>query len=517
MNDIIKRVQKMNYFPAYSARVFIVLFLALSFIYGYHNILFKPPQGLHLWRQADCLSMTKNFYEDNLPFFEPAVHNLGRDGTGKTVSDFPLIYYSVAKLWKIFGPHEFIFRGIVLILFFFGLLALLKLIENILKDSVLALISVLLLFTSPTLAYYANNFLMNVPAFSLALLGLYFFFRYYHTSSEKYFYFLLICYTLGGLLKIPALLSFMAIGGLFVLELAGVRIKAEGKIFRRPVGYFLLFLAVPVIQAAWYLYAAHYNNLHNKGFFLVGILPVWEMDREQVSLTLEAIRDHIKWDYFRRETQVVLVVMLSVSLFFFRKMERMIFMLLLFLMTGLLAFVILFFNPLKDHDYYTVNLFILAPVTMLGFFLVMKAKFRKIYDSPVFRILLVALLIHSADFARRRMEARYDREVWYNQDYYNYVHAFTEIEPCFEEKGIRKEDRVLNLSDQSINITLYIMDRKGWTNFGLHQDSMMVKEKIGMGAKFLFLDNNAPFDEGQLRPFLKKPVGRFRNIDIYAL
>jgi len=219
IHEITTAIQKHGYFPKYSGWVFAFFLLIFSAIYNYQDILFKPPQSIHMWRQCDCLSVTLNYYQDKNPFFKPSFHNLGNDGTGKTVSDFPLIYYIVAQLWKLFGFHEFIYRLVVLLFFFSGLFALFRIFENVLKNSVLAIIGPLFLFTSPTLVYYANNFLMDIPAFSSALIGLYFFFKYTRTSSNRHFYLFAGFYALAGLLKISSLLSFVAIIGIFVLEL----------------------------------------------------------------------------------------------------------------------------------------------------------------------------------------------------------------------------------------------------------------------------------------------------------
>ena len=94
--EIVPIIQTHNYFPRYSKWIFGLLILVLSIIYNYPYFLFQPPQSLHQWRQCDCLSITMNFYQDDNAFLQPAVHNLGHDGTGKTVSECPIIYYSIA-------------------------------------------------------------------------------------------------------------------------------------------------------------------------------------------------------------------------------------------------------------------------------------------------------------------------------------------------------------------------------------------------------------------------------------
>ena len=81
--------------------------IALFFIYGFHEILFLRPQSIHQWRQTDCLQIAHNYLTDSWNFFSPSIHNLFSDNetTGKTIGEFPLLYYIVAMLWKIFGVH----------------------------------------------------------------------------------------------------------------------------------------------------------------------------------------------------------------------------------------------------------------------------------------------------------------------------------------------------------------------------------------------------------------------------
>ncbi len=509
-------VNKYSFFPKFSGLVFILLFIILSAIYNYQHILFYPPQSVHQWRQCDCLSLTMNYYQDDNPFFGPSVHYLGADGTGKTVSDFPLIYFSVAQLWKVFGQHEFIYRLIVLLFFLAGLFALFKTFEMFLKDSVLAIVSALLLFTSPVLVYYANNFLMDIPAFSLALAGLYFFFTFCRSSSSRHLWLFALFFALAGLLKISSLLAFMAILGIFVLELFNVGFIPGKKIFQHPKQQALVLAGVLLVQFLWLFYAARYNAKYNEWIFLIGILPAWNMGVEEINATFTAIYEHIKWDYYRKETQLIFVLMFVFILVFFRKMNKLLLAMAVFISIGAIFFCILFFLPLKQHDYYTINLFILAPVIILGFLTLLKDRFSKAYASIILKVILIAFLVHNVDFARRRMEGRYSPTGWQNKEYTEKIRPFEEIGPYLESIGITKDDRVLSLSDNSINVSLYLMDHKGWTNYGIGLDSVKIRDKIDRGAKYLFIYDEKTLDEPGIKPFLKDQIGEYKNIRIFA-
>ena len=517
LRKLVQQIQKKYYFPKYSKWIFIFSFLIISIVYNYQEILFKSPQSLHQWRQCDCLSITMNYFQDNNAFLEPSVHHLGVDGTGKTVSDFPLIYFSVAQLWKIFGQHEYIFRLIVLLIFFLSLFAMFKIFENTLKDSVLAIIFPLLLFTSPTLVYYANNFLMDIPAFSLAIIGLYFFYKFYQSSKIKYLYLFAFLSAIAGLLKISSLMSFIAVWGLFLLEILNIKLNPDRKIFQHPVKQIIPLIIVLIIPVIWYSYASYYNSNNNAGFFLIGYLPIWDLNISQINITLDAIHEHIKWDYFRKETQFVFLFMFIMILVFYKRVNKIMLFLTIFLSIGFLLFILLFFQALKDHDYYTINLFILIPIVLLSFLLLLKNRFKVIYTSVLFRIILIVFLIHNIDFAKRRIDNRYSHEGWPNKNWIENIQSFEEISPYLRSIGINNDDRVISLSDNSINISLYLMNQKGWTNYGISGDSIKIKEKINLGAKYLLIYNKEIYKEQYIQPFIENKIGEFRNVDIFAL
>lgn len=514
---ILNTIKKYNYFPKYSSWIFVFLFVAISSVYNYQEILFKPSQSLHQWRQCDCLSLTMNYYQDDNPFFESSVHHQGSDGTGKTVSGFPLIYYGVAQLWKVFGHHEFIYRLVVLLFFFSGLFALFQLFENILKDSILAIIFSLLIFTSPTLVYYANNFLLNVPALSLAFIGLYFFYKFSQSSSTKYLIIAAVFYTVAGLLKVSSLLSFIAIFGLFSLEIINVQLLPNRKLFQQPLKQFFILFSVLIIQLIWYKYASYYNDNYNSGFFLIGILPIWGFDKGQIMVALEFINDHIKWDYFRRETQVLLILMYTIVLVYYKRANRILLLLMGIVSFGVLLFSLLFFQALKDHDYYTINLFVLAPIVLLNFLVLLKKKFNLVFSSVLFKIAAVVFLIHNVDFAKRRLEDRYSTKTWQNENYIQNIQQFEEITPYLRSIGIKKGDRVISLSDESINVSLYVMNQKGWTNYGIRFDSSRINNKIELGAKYLMLYNEDLKHKPFIQPYIKNKIGQYKNVLIYKL
>ncbi|MGC9341199.1 MAG: hypothetical protein ACP5E3_00715, partial [Bacteroidales bacterium] len=135
----------------------------------------------------------------------------------------------------------------------------------------------------------------------------------------------------------------------------------------------------------------------------------------------------------------------------------------------------------------------------------------------IFRILVVIILIHNIDFAKRRMDSRYKPGGWENNYFTENISAFNEISPYLRTIGIDEDDRVISISDNSINSTLYLMSQKGWTNYGIRSDSLNIRKRIEMGAKYLLINDPDSYENENIKPFLRNKIGEFEHIEIYKL
>jgi hypothetical protein len=502
-----------NYFKKYSAIVFAVLFVLMSFFYRFDDILFLRPQSVHQWRQCDCLSFTLNYYHEDIGFFSPQLHNLAEDGTGRAVSDCPLIYYSVGKLWKVFGYHEFIYRLVVLLFCFVGLLALMKLVEDLLNDSVIALFISLLMFASTLLVYYANNFLMNVPSFSMALVGIFFFYRFYKTDKDRFLYFSMLCYTVAGLLKIPGLTSFLAIGGLYFLELLGIlKLKKDEKLFKRPLQQLIPFAIVLVTIFAWYNFAYSYNEQYNQGIFQMGTLPIWDLTSERITHIFKNI--WLMWfdSYHSPFTQYLAVLLLLVIFIFNKRVKRILLLLTSFLFVGFVAFVSLWFDAFDQHDYFLINQLGFMVAIFVTFFHFLKANYPKIFMSKWLRVALIVLLVSNAFYCRDNVNFRFVKR---NDRHQINTLALENITPYLDSIGVSVNKKVLFISDGSFNIPLYLMDRRGYTAKKTSSDeSILWKIKK---VDYLIVNDSSYAELPVIKNQLNKRIGVFENVSIYSL
>jgi hypothetical protein len=509
------------YFPRYSIFLFLAGIFILAYFYNYHNTLTIRPQGPHLWRQSDCLSFTGSFYHGEADFFHPRIYNLLNDNEGKSMSEFPIVYYTVAQLWKIFGKHEWIYRLINFIISVLGMSAVFKMIESRIRDSFWSLFTALLLFTSGIYVYYTLNFLSNITAFNLVLIGWYFFFRFEATGKNIPLYLSFGFFLLAGLLKISSAMSYIAIGTVFLLEWSGLKtFNKSRRIFPQPLAVIIPALLIAGIWVTWYLYAHRYNEQGNSGVFLVGILPIWKENITKFKDIIDKIWKIGVPEYFYPRTQLLFILMLTGLVFLARKTAPLLNTIVLLLGLAFVSFILLFFGALDFHAYYVIDLLIFAVFILFTFTeTVLKTRIGEaILNSYLTKALALVFLIVNINHTVGRLNDYYNG--WWNQKHKTELYGYDDIEPYLDSIGITRDQKVITLNDNTINASLYLMDRKGWTGYGTNmKDSNQVAGRISMGAAWLMVHNSFPEgpEYSHWKYFIKGQAGEHENIKIYRI
>ena len=495
----------------------VVVLVAMSLVYGYPEILGRRPQGLHTWRQSDCLSITLNYFRSDLPINQSRIHYLGELGTGRTISEFPLLHYGIGHLWRMTGQSELLFRAVVLLFFACGMYALFRTLSCLLNDHILSVFIVALLFTSPMLVYYANNFLMNVPALSAAFVGWFLISKYWRSHRRSTVLVGLGLFTLAALFKATSALSLLSILGILVLDMF---LPRWGLLSTVPYGHKrLAFVSIAIALAllgAWYSYAASYNAVNGNAIFLVGILPIWDLTPLGINEVLRGVRVHLERDYFRPVLYPVFLFALFAIWRYRKAMPKVLVGLLGLVVFGIISICLLFFQALREHDYYSLDQLIVVPLALALGAQAVSTRFPGILRSRWAQLTMLILLIHCTDFARRRMADRYGG--WMNAQYLSYQKPFGEIAPYLTELGIAPDDRVISLPDPSPNNTLYLMNRSGWTDYdSLSFHPERINRLIDLHAKYLFVFKPEVYARRGMEPYLTNPIGHYRNIDVYRL
>ena len=518
--------------------LFFVLFIAISFLYSYPAILFLRPCSLHQWRQCDCLSISLNYYKDGMRFFTPSMHNRGPTGNGLTCpTECPIIYYVVALFWKFFGYHEFIFRLLDTIIAFVGVYALFRLTKELVQDGAWALMVSLVLFTSPIFAVYANNFMPDVPALSVALIAWYFFVRYYKTRHLIFFYVSILFFLLAGLIKITALLSFVPLIAIFISEIVRKSKNPEENIFVNPFKQGVSILLLIGIISLWLSYSSYYRQSHNPDFFITISGPIWALSKSAIFSILNKLYNNLLPQYFNMPFNFFMLACFVGILINFKKMNRFYYWFISMVFAGCILYMLIWFDHFDVHDYYLINLLILIPIILVSSLVFLKEKYLAVFNSNLLKIIFALILGWNICYCAVQTNIRYfsnnllvkhtfilkqseiDFWNWYRWYYGNNVKAFETITPYLRSLGISRDDEVISIPDGSPNISLYLMDQKGYNDndFGGLKKADRIKEFIHLGSKYLIISDSSLLDCDWLKPYLENKIGAYQNVIIYNL
>jgi hypothetical protein len=505
--------------------VFLISLLFIAWLYKYPEIIFKRPQSVHSWRQTDCTSLALNYYQNGMKFFQPEVHGMISGGatTGKAAtSEIPILYYGVALLYKIFGYHDYVYRILITLIFLFGIYSLFLLFEKLNIDPVWNISLSLIFFASPVLVYYGNNFLTDIPAFSFSIAGWNHFLSYYQHKRKKSYLYAMIFLFLAVSMKISAGISVMTLLLLFLLEYTGIlKPGPGGSIFSRKAIQILPLIFIILIAGAWAIYARIYNTRNDCTYFSTTIFPIWNMSFQEIS---KAFRD-IRWlwliQYFHPATEIFFIILFIINMINLKKTNRLFMASSIIVFAGVVIYCVLWFGTFGNHDYYTINLFILPVLIAIVFAEYMNRSYPELSKNLLIRSLMVVLLVFNVQHTRTQMDIRYNG--WQNEfpafkDYYT-------ITPYLRSLGITRFDSVVCMPDQSHH-TLYLMNQPGWTIKDYPaltrkteiRDSLEMDRYIRTGAKYLITGNlNVLSRHIALVPYTRTLYAKYRNIFIFSL
>ena len=180
----------------------------------------------------------------------------------------------------------------------------------------------------------------------------------------------------------------------------------------------------------------------------------------------------------------------------------------------MLVELLLWFQVLEGHDYYTINLLVVFVAVWAVFFYSIKET--KLIKHPAFYAIGLGFLIFNVVTCQTRIETRYTG--WMNSMYVDRMKALTEIEPYFNELGIARDAKVISIPDYTINASLFYMNRKGYTEFASDfTKPETFYSRIEQGAKYLIVNDTTILHKPEIQPFIISKLGEFKNIWVYDL
>lgn len=495
-----------------------VALVILFFFYGYHNLLSLEPQSIHQWRQADCASLIWNYYDTNWNLFTPSLHNQVLNN-GRTVGEFPILYYISGMLMRLLGPNPWVFRMVNILVVFAGLYAFGKMVYQMMNDAFWAVVIPVLIFASPVLVYYTNTPMPEAPAMGLMMVGWYFFFRFYESESHKHIRWAVAFFALATAIKLSAGISLVAAMAIYFIELNDWgSFKEDRKMFAGKIWRYALYFGIGLLfVVGWYTYADGYSHYHQVRYFLTEVRPISETSVRDFTFVL-----HRFFEFNGDISYFFGIHLLVVFLLFFCLSRQgrkypVLFAISLLCFIGVVMYLLLFYQLFNVHDYYLVAMLIAPIVLFVHGAVILKNDYPKVESSWVFRGIVAVVVLAAMMHARSQMELRYYGNKWHYTGNVNLYDA--ELEPYLASIGVTEDKKVISLPDKSPNATLYLMDRLGWSQYNVRRlpgDIELFKRK---GAEFLIINDTSMLKNEGIMPFTDSLsfIGNYKDIFVYDL
>lgn len=512
---------------------FVILFGVFAAFY-YDSVLSKGPLNTHVWRQTDCLSITRA-YSEGVNFFSPEMNIQLADNytTGKTAGEFPILYYIVGNVWKVFGESYITYRLFYLIILFAGLFAFYRSLKILLAHNFWALCISLLLYTSPVYAVYGVSFLTDAPAFSFVLIALYFFLKYAQTKTKRALYISMSFFALAGLIKVSSLIAFLFLFGILTLESLSLRSLASRKLFDCNRKEWLAFISALLAIFSWYVYAHFYNDLHRFKYTFNDTWPIWLLKEGESEVLTKKIVTFTSYTFFSRPILLLLFLVGISNLFLRKRIPPFAYLANIIVILGATIYFLLWAPLMGVHDYYYIALLILFPGILLPFMWFLKTNYTSLFNGLLLKIFVGLFLLYNFMYSMSVVQLKtIAREGdfaivgnpyfvgtmrwinWHNRSDWT---RFEDMKPYLRSLGIKSEDKIISLPDETFNASLYLTGHKGWTNFNQYTKKEQIDLLIKKGAKYLLVSDTEYLKKEYLQTFLSKQIGNYDHLTIYKL
>ncbi len=480
--------------------VFLLLVILLFWYCGAFKLLNERPMGDHAWAQCDRASVARCYYEYDMNFFRPATHNHMYNPTGIAAGEFPLLPYLAALLYHIVGPHEVIYRLLVMLSALIATILGFLLCRRFIRNSIFALMASLLWLISPNFIYYSSGFLPESLALCMGLAAFLFLTASFPVLTWKSITGFVICASLAALNKSSMLMVIYPV----LLPLLIVMFRsAENK--RRFVISSLLLLIPLLFAGAWIAYAGYLQREYHSYIFL--LKPKLPETAGELKIYLNNFRERSQ-QYYSLAFFLLSALLLIPSWVMAPKKYRFAGLAALLLFLSWIAFFTLMSRQAWHHGYYHYPFQIMFMLIFLGFFAGLE-RFR-IRKTPVIIIALVFLVFASWQSVQC---AREFRTLAFN---HGLIHPdWGKAEPALEKMGVTRQHQIASYPDVSYNISLYLMNRRGWNLAPDYRDDTFYDALSD--CDFLVTADTAILDRPVVKHFIAGPAGTFRGLTVYRL
>ena len=493
-------------------------------VYDFGAIAFREPYGMHQWRQCDAYSVTLNYARESRGLMDPAMHFQHGDSGGEAVGEFTLTYFLNGALWRATGVQPWTLRWTHLCILLLGFGGLFEFLINRIKPWG-AIAVVWLTMSSGLMAFYGPNYLVNSAALGCLFFAWWAADKWWRSSQSNF--------KLGAIASIALTLAVlfrptMALGWwpLVLMSFSALR----------PLRWVVMWVVPLLFGVAWVVWAKEVNALNGSVYYLTSIRPIWSC--EQPEEVWRAFREDVLPQWYHRYTIIAIGLMTLVAFVWGRGKDRANAYALATggIAMGLLMYFLLWFENLNVHDYYLIEFQILVP--LFGLWLLRVIEAAEISNPRRLALIILAVFAGLIQFAdaglRTRMKHRpvggwlsetllpaRERDVWswFHWDQNRRFSNQSAWVDHLRSNGIMRTDLVISVPDPSPNITLSLMDQKGFTD--LYDDAYAGDERIAhyvmRGAKFLTCNDENWYELHKQSPWLTHEMTKLGNFRVFDL
>ncbi len=451
-------IRKKNLKLIVSIGLFVLGIHAFYSYLGVYKYLDRRPCSVHSWAQCQRASIAQSYYRDNMNFFLPRTQNYTKNG-GITGVEFPIIYYSAAVCYKLFGFNEIYLRVISLSIVTLGIFFFFLLVNKFLGNPFISLATILCAFVSPVLLFYSPNFLPDAPSVGFVLMAWYFFFKFLDSNQKRDFNIFILCATVAALLKAVALICLIIIICILILDRLKF-FKSTGKIFllASPRTVLVKIILSFAIVLSWYLYANWLAIKYENETFCLRPLSV---DFNVMEKLIPAVKNFWLYQYYSYESYVLLIGALLLISVLYKFANKLLVTITLLYILGSACYVILFAGQFINHDYYIITIIPSVFFLLLSFANVITKLANTHFIT--FKVLLFVTLFFNLKECLKNCKLNYNERYSSESLYWSYVErSFYDLEPKLRMAGIKRTDVTLAAFDETFCNDLYLMDQIGY-------------------------------------------------------
>jgi hypothetical protein len=181
---------------------------------------------------------------------------------------------------------------------------------------------------------------------------------------------------------------------------------------------------------------------------------------------------------------------------------------------GVAAYFMAFFRVFDVHDYYLITIFCLPILLFIAISDIIEKKQWMVKKTYQFTIGTFIIILFGYAAYKSAYEQNYR---YFGKDYNTFNKDYYDVEPYLRSIGIKRDDLVVSVPDQSPNVTLYLMNQIGFTEC-YNTESFNINHFVyGEGAKYLIIADSSYLHNPLYQPFCKaeNKIGEYKSISIY--